>query len=614
MRGLFRNAFMSNNMIFALWCLMTLGINAQASPVLDNVADGTINVSTSINSSGSTDTTIVQTTNQATVSWRTFDIQATESVRFTQPSANAIIFNNITSENPTQILGTIVANGRVVLRNANGFYFGVNSSVSAHTFIAIAANETTAAWSAVSNSVNITNYAGLTGNITALGSFNNTQTFLVGKKIEITSSARVQTPSNQSALFSIRANSDIKISGAVIHPRGVIDIFSNSGELQVTSSATLSGGQVSVSANNNVEIAPIVSVTNSLAVTSANGSVGSSIVPLRVELGTIALTSENLKVSAIGGNIFLATANASQTVNQLLNTSITISNSSVLSLTQTNGDLVLNTAFTQRRNVNLELFALDGNIYGSVPISAQALTLVAYKNIGNPNGTPISVDVDGATLIAESRIGNISLEHQKDIGSLFAGTLSVINNGVIKLSQTYGTVVVKNSVTIAAQLLIESKQGNIIISSPITVNALTLSAPYGAITASNSIISPNVTLRSGGAIGTSRDPISLIAFDYDAVIFTKIEIIQPRGQFSYVQFESDASRLFSLIKKSPGTTMRVTQQIDQTVIEKFISIPKKKDDTFFVQLFNIALSVLGTDCDDTADDFVSFFEQACRNF
>src|SRR5580692_9869815 len=65
----------------------------------------------------------------AVLNWSSFNIAASETTSFLQPSSGSIVFNIIGDANPSQIYGNLNANGTVILANANGFYFGPNSMV-----------------------------------------------------------------------------------------------------------------------------------------------------------------------------------------------------------------------------------------------------------------------------------------------------------------------------------------------------------------------------------------------------------------------------------------------------------------------------------------------------
>ncbi len=72
----------------------------------------------------------------AVLDWQHFNIGAGETTAFHQPSPVAVVWNRIFDANPSQIWGSLNANGIVVLMNQSGFYFGPNSSVNVGGFVA----------------------------------------------------------------------------------------------------------------------------------------------------------------------------------------------------------------------------------------------------------------------------------------------------------------------------------------------------------------------------------------------------------------------------------------------------------------------------------------------
>jgi len=79
---------------------------------------------------------INQETQRAILNWQKFNISADSSVNFKQPSASAIALNRIFDGNPSQILGSLKANGQVYLVNQNGFVFGKDSVVNTRGMVA----------------------------------------------------------------------------------------------------------------------------------------------------------------------------------------------------------------------------------------------------------------------------------------------------------------------------------------------------------------------------------------------------------------------------------------------------------------------------------------------
>jgi len=81
-------------------------------------------------------TRIDQASNQLHLNWSTFDVAAHESVQFNQPSSSAVAFNRILDQNPSQIFGTIQANGQVVLVNPNGLLIGRTAQLNVGSLVA----------------------------------------------------------------------------------------------------------------------------------------------------------------------------------------------------------------------------------------------------------------------------------------------------------------------------------------------------------------------------------------------------------------------------------------------------------------------------------------------
>ncbi len=111
-----------------------LALNVLANPTGMTVGRG----SATAHQSGSHLT--VTASQNAFLNWKSFNIAAGETTTFVQPSANSIVWNRINDKNPSQIFGTIQANGVVVLLNSSGFYFGPNSFVSAAGLVVSTAN------------------------------------------------------------------------------------------------------------------------------------------------------------------------------------------------------------------------------------------------------------------------------------------------------------------------------------------------------------------------------------------------------------------------------------------------------------------------------------------
>ncbi|MGZ3291885.1 MAG: S8 family serine peptidase, partial [Xanthobacteraceae bacterium] len=116
------------------WALLALGANpAAAGPEGGTVVGG----SASIQGAGTPAVIVNQASSSAVINWNTFNIRANESVRFNQPSSSSVVLNRVTGGlGPSEIMGTLTANGRVFLINRDGILFGPGSVVNTAGFLA----------------------------------------------------------------------------------------------------------------------------------------------------------------------------------------------------------------------------------------------------------------------------------------------------------------------------------------------------------------------------------------------------------------------------------------------------------------------------------------------
>ncbi len=112
--------------------LLALGGNAVlAGPGGGQVTAG----SGSISMAGGV-TTVRQTSATLNLGWQSFNVGATDTVNFIQPSASAVAVNRVLGNDGSQILGRINANGQVWLINPNGILFGRDAQVNVGGLVA----------------------------------------------------------------------------------------------------------------------------------------------------------------------------------------------------------------------------------------------------------------------------------------------------------------------------------------------------------------------------------------------------------------------------------------------------------------------------------------------
>ena len=81
--------------------------------------------SASVTGAGTGTVNVNQSSNRAIINWNTFNIGTGETTTFVQPSTSSVILNRVTGGlGPSEIYGTLNANGRVFLINRDGILFG----------------------------------------------------------------------------------------------------------------------------------------------------------------------------------------------------------------------------------------------------------------------------------------------------------------------------------------------------------------------------------------------------------------------------------------------------------------------------------------------------------
>lgn len=84
--------------------------------------------------------TISQNTHGLVTNWNTFDVGQNHTVQFVQPDSSAVALNRVTGGHESQILGTLTANGQVMLVNPAGVMFGKGATVNTAGLVASTKN------------------------------------------------------------------------------------------------------------------------------------------------------------------------------------------------------------------------------------------------------------------------------------------------------------------------------------------------------------------------------------------------------------------------------------------------------------------------------------------
>jgi filamentous hemagglutinin family protein len=141
--------------ILALCGTSILVPHARAQPNGGNISAG----AGAISQAGTT-TTINQSSQNLAINWQNFSIGSNEAVHFNQPNASSIALNRVLGQNPSQILGSLSANGQVFVLNPNGVLFGTTAQVNVGGLVASTLSLSDADFMAGSNSFSNTGTAG----------------------------------------------------------------------------------------------------------------------------------------------------------------------------------------------------------------------------------------------------------------------------------------------------------------------------------------------------------------------------------------------------------------------------------------------------------------------
>ena len=122
------------SVLLAATALLALGVApVAAGPEGGSVVGG----AATIQGQGGPAVIVNQSTSSAVINWNTFNIRANESVRFNQPSTSSVALNRVVGGlGPSEIMGSLTANGRVFIINRDGILFGPGSVVNTAGFLA----------------------------------------------------------------------------------------------------------------------------------------------------------------------------------------------------------------------------------------------------------------------------------------------------------------------------------------------------------------------------------------------------------------------------------------------------------------------------------------------
>ncbi|HEY5582705.1 MAG TPA: filamentous hemagglutinin N-terminal domain-containing protein, partial [Rhodoferax sp.] len=119
----------------AVSVMLAFGASNYAAPTGGAVTAGSASIT---NGPGST--VITQASQNVAINWQSFNIGTGEAVRFEQLNNNSVALNRVLGSDPSSILGSLSANGKVFLLNPNGILFGKGASVNVGGLVASTLN------------------------------------------------------------------------------------------------------------------------------------------------------------------------------------------------------------------------------------------------------------------------------------------------------------------------------------------------------------------------------------------------------------------------------------------------------------------------------------------
>ena len=406
--------------------------NAQAGPAGAQVTAG----AGAITQTGST-TTVLQSSQNLSMNWKSFNISPTETVNFVQPSATAIAVNRIYDTSGSQILGRLNANGQVFLINPNGVLFGRNAQINIGGLIAstLDLNDLSLGGNRLSFSghglgsvvnlgrINATGANGTGGFVALLGNSVSNQGGIsapqgsvalgAGSAATLTfqNNSLVKLQIDQSLLNSLSENGGViqASGGLVLMSAGAKDallasVVNNTGVIEARTVGNHGGNIVLLGGMS----AGTVNVAGSLDASAPNGGDGGfietsaahvkvanaaniSTAALQGKTGTWLIDPTDFTIATSGGDMSGTTLS-----NLLANNSVTVQTTNGSS--GTNGDINVNDAVSWSTNNNLTLNAYRNiNINQSISATGSTGSLALLYGQGtNASSNSATYEVNAA--------------------------------------------------------------------------------------------------------------------------------------------------------------------------------------------------------------------------
>lgn len=434
---------------FVVWIQIVgqMGL-ATALPLGGVIAGGKGSIATS-----GSKTIIVQTTNQLTIDWTSFNIGKNQTVQFVQPNSSSLAINDVIGNTASQILGHLLSNGQVWLLNPNGIFFGKDSVVTTGGFLAstlgsIIQKGSVATFSkgnrTITNAGNILGkYVALIGpNVTNVGGIVGRQVALVGG-----SDVQVSNLSKEGRLAFVVKQSDVDSlvanSGTITAPGGQI-LMTAGAESSLMASVVNNTGRLVANTigSDSGSIQLIAKGTNSTT------NVGGTILATSAGVGDGGTIVTNASRVNIAPNAFVSTESAGgQTGTWIIDPNSFYIGMNTGSANSTFGNITnyedvspteLETALASNNVIIDSTMGAKGslgNVYVDAPVSwssSNSLTLNATNNVNvnasitNSGSGNIKLVADDMAIGGTADVGTVNVA--SGVSTSTTGTLTVISS------------------------------------------------------------------------------------------------------------------------------------------------------------------------------------------
>ena len=256
-------------------------IKSSTLPTGNVVESGQVKISQS-----STTMNVNQSSNNAVISWNTFNLGSQATVNFNQPSSSSNTLNRVRSNDPSRIYGNLNANGNLFFINPNGVLFGNGARVNVEGLVATTMNM-------ANNDFNQQNYnfnssSNSTSSIINYGTINSNYVALISTNVknsgEINTKSDLALVSGSNAKLAISSNGKLSVN---VSNSTLENLVENSGTLKSENGQIL----IKSSAAKSLVASTINSPSQKKKLISQNG-----VIKLVSNTGT--LKAKNIKIDA----------------------------------------------------------------------------------------------------------------------------------------------------------------------------------------------------------------------------------------------------------------------------------------------------------------------------